>query len=867
MIEALDAVVTRVDEAVRRAVATSAPPIVVVHGAHGSGRTTICERLVAARDSSHVVRVDRSAADPEAVRAAVAGRNGTPTLVVVDDADLLDAKVRRAVFDVTHDASRAGTTVSVLTATDVGRLDIAPDAATWVESVELALADLATLVRTVRGIGPSEFALRRLATLTNGNLRTAVELIAALDDAQLRAGVGIDLEILGTLPHGRFVTAHLRALPPATQLALCLVAHGPDEPFAVIERVLVARGGSPSDLGPAEIAGWVDVGPRGVHFRHPIELAAARVLAPFAVRRDLVAALAACAPAERAAWYEAQVAAAPDDDLAVRLDHLASAELAGGRPRRAAEAWRLAAEFRSGDASDDLLRAAHAAHAGGDPGATAELAAVLVAEPRAAGVFGEARRLQGNVALWSGLTDAAYQLHRDAEPLWDDAPVVAASMTLQATVGALHHGHLSAAAVMADRTADRTRALGPLGLAARAAAGYCRTLLGDASGIGEVLAAAELHERFEPFAARDPNVFSLTSWVGRMLDESGAPDAALAMLSWTIERAQDARAPGFEVMPLVHRSALHLRRGRTADATRDAHRLHALVADVGEAEQQISAALVAARVEVFAGDDGALDQLRTVTARSKGPAALEALVALGQAQLAIGDAPSAIATLSRVESWKRVMRLEHPGFAAHRADLVEALVHGGEMGRAAELARVQAATSESWPDPFVRGLAARSTALVAPDLDAAEAAFAVSIGELRGASADFERARTLLCLGARRRRKGRRATARDPLREAADLFERLEAKRWAQRARAELQATGIGGAPRPPSGRAGAELGALSDRERRIAELVAHGSTNQEVAVALHLSRKTIENHLTRIYQKLGLRSRTELARAVDSAR
>jgi DNA-binding CsgD family transcriptional regulator len=114
----------------------------------------------------------------------------------------------------------------------------------------------------------------------------------------------------------------------------------------------------------------------------------------------------------------------------------------------------------------------------------------------------------------------------------------------------------------------------------------------------------------------------------------------------------------------------------------------------------------------------------------------------------------------------------------------------------------------------------------------------------------FERARTLLLAGQAYRRYKQRGRARELLREALAEFERIGAPRWVERARAELAR--VGG--RAPSG------DELTATERRIAELVASGLSNREVAERAFVSVKTVEASLTRVYRKLGVRSRAGLA-------
>jgi DNA-binding NarL/FixJ family response regulator len=119
----------------------------------------------------------------------------------------------------------------------------------------------------------------------------------------------------------------------------------------------------------------------------------------------------------------------------------------------------------------------------------------------------------------------------------------------------------------------------------------------------------------------------------------------------------------------------------------------------------------------------------------------------------------------------------------------------------------------------------------------------------------LDHGRTLLALGAALRRAKRRREARTTLEQAVEIFERIGASLWADRARAELRRIS-GRAPTP---------GALTPAEERVAALVAEGKTNREVAAALYLSERTVEGHLSRIFGKLGIKHRTEIASALPS--
>ena len=135
------------------------------------------------------------------------------------------------------------------------------------------------------------------------------------------------------------------------------------------------------------------------------------------------------------------------------------------------------------------------------------------------------------------------------------------------------------------------------------------------------------------------------------------------------------------------------------------------------------------------------------------------------------------------------------------------------------------------------------------------ASFEIALAEHARRTDPFQHARTLLALGRTQRRAKRRGAARTTLEEALAGFERLGAPLWAEQTRAELAR--IGG--RAPS------RGELTEGERRIAELVAEGRTNREVAATLFLTVHSVETALTRVYRKLGVRSRAELAHLLAS--
>ena len=149
-------------------------------------------------------------------------------------------------------------------------------------------------------------------------------------------------------------------------------------------------------------------------------------------------------------------------------------------------------------------------------------------------------------------------------------------------------------------------------------------------------------------------------------------------------------------------------------------------------------------------------------------------------------------------------------------------------------------------------IAARCHALVHAargDLQSALAVFEHAVADHGRSQDPFQLARTYVAQGTTQRRARQRGAARQTLEQALTLFEQLPAPLWAEKARVELRR--IGGRRRTQG---------LTETEQRVADLVAEGRSNKEVATALFITRQTVEGHLKRIYAKLGVHSRTELA-------
>jgi DNA-binding CsgD family transcriptional regulator len=234
---------------------------------------------------------------------------------------------------------------------------------------------------------------------------------------------------------------------------------------------------------------------------------------------------------------------------------------------------------------------------------------------------------------------------------------------------------------------------------------------------------------------------------------------------------------------------------------------------------------------------------------------------LGFVELSLGNPARAVEHLGVADRVLYETGMREPGMGmAVLPDLIEALILLDRTDEAAARLDAWAEQARSLDRAVVLAAAGRCRAQLAAaagDLPAALAAVEEALEAHRRVPEPFALARTLLVAGAIRRRARRKALARQDLQRALDISKRLGAPLWAAKARSELARIGGRSAPR----------GGLTPTERRIAELAAKGHANKQIASALFCSAKTVEGHLSRIYAKVGVRSRTELARRLPAYR
>lgn len=711
-----------------------------------------------------------------------------------------------------------------------------------------------------------------LVTATEGNPLALIEIPTLLSEEQRsgRAPLG------HPLPAGRGIARayarQLDSLPADARTALLVAAASDTSALEIVLCALRELGVAANALERAESAGLVAIDGLRLEFRHPLLRSSVFAGALPACRRAAHGALAAAYALagtddafERRAWHLSAAALGPDETTAVMLERVGARSAELHAVVAAARAYERAAHL-SIDPEAAAERLLHAAAAWQRANHPREAAALLDEAER---ITREPLRrirmhhLRAKIDTWRGPAAEAYeQLMADAEALESEAPDKAASMSADAVLCAIVAGDIRLAVACGERAHELARRVGGAAeVIAELQLGKALILSGESrTGHELVLRCVELLDDASPLEHADElsqcapalmtvEEFALTERVlGHVLDAARAENVvglvpycigAQSELDARLGRWTSAYANGLASVDLAREAAqqgqlsynlARLARVEAAQGREDACRAHA-----GEA-LELAAALRFGSTQPFAHS------------------------ALGLLELGTGHPAQALGHLEETRRWADdVMGMLEPARIEWMPDLVEAYARCGRtddaIGLLGELERRAGRSAASWP----AAAAARCRGLLAGE-GGFEAHLGTALAIHDRAPIPFERARTQLCLGERLRRARRRADARVPLREAWEIFERLGAGPWADRARAELKATGLS-----VSSRDVRFSDELTPQELQIAQIVATGATNKEAAAALFLTPKTVEFHLAKIYRKLGLRSRTELAHRLST--
>jgi DNA-binding CsgD family transcriptional regulator len=802
---------------------------------------------------------DGAPPDARAIGAATLGLlrrvgRAQPVVVAVDDVQWLDRASAAALSFALRRA--AGERLGVVLARrSESPSPLALDAALPQERIELGPLSLGATRRLLADRLGADFprsTLRRVHERAGGNPFFALELARALQARGGAVGPDGELPLPGDLR--RLVRDRLAALPPASAESLAAVAALGEPPLRLVA--------DDAALEPAFEAGVLLLDGDRVRFAHPLLAAAAYGVPPPAARRALHRRLAALVDEpEQRARHLALGADAPDEELAAVLDRAAEHAARRGAPEAAAELAEHALRLTAADVDAAASRAAAAAGyhvvAGDDRRARELLEEALggaaAGPPRARLLFalGHASAntdLERALALFrDAAAEAAGDEHLEAEILG------LFGSFLTATRGVAEgEPHLRAAVAAAERAGDH--ALLACSLAALAANQF---LLGR--GVDE--AALERALALEPFCDAVPIGERPVTRFGWMCKHAGDVDRSRALLAEAC-RLGEERGDAGVAEPLFYSCFLELyaenwRHGvelagricELADETeRPDHRLHALFAravllghlgdEAGARRDEREALAIGARIGSSHG--------RGVEG-----------MALGVVELARDRPALALEPTRRSREFFLADGVEEPGMHVSFPVHAEAAIAVGELAEAEALLDWIEERAVRLDREWALACAARCRGLLAAargDEAGALAAFERALAEhARVQYRRFDLARTLLARGETLRRFRRKRPARESIEAALPIFDELGAALWSAKARRELARI---------SGRRSAE--GLTETERRVAELVAGGMSTKEAAAALVVSPKTVEGHLSRIYAKLDVRSRTQLAQRLE---
>ena len=797
---------------------------------------------------------DRFAVGAATLSLLAAYAEQAPVAVLVDDAQWLDGPSAAALLFAFR--RLLADPIAVLIAVREGESSLLDGADLPILRVSGLSLDEAALLAP----GLSHDAVRRLHQATAGNPLALRELAADAGDQDLMlAPEGTPVMVSARISRAFLLRASL--LDPQARQALVLAAISGTGDLATLERAAARLGTDLSGLGPAEQAGLVTLGAGTVEFRHPLARSAVYADAPASQRRAAHRAMAAVLPdrdADRRAWHLAAAAVGPDEKASVAL-----ARSAARSRDRSAYATAAAAFERAGRLAADGDRRARllwqAAEAGWLAGPT-DRAVVLLDEARA--LAGDARtlievdRLAGHIATLRGPVMNGHAILTAAAAQAD--PESAVAMLAEAASACLYAGNPAEMLAVAEKaraglsagSSVRARFLAAMAL------GMARIFGGDAAaGTAAVHQAVTLAENSDELRD-DPLLLPWLALAPLFLRQSGA---GRSLLGVALQTARSRAAVG--VLP----SALNLiaRDRATTDRWAVAESTYQEAIDLArESGQQTEVAFGLAGLAWLHARRGREEEGRAAAAealslcRGTGMRLHEiwATAALGELELGLGDAARAVVLFEHHQQLLDDLVITDPDLSP-AAELVEGYLTIGRHDDAQRAATRFSAAAEAKGQPWSHARALRATGMLA-DEDSFAAAFERAIS-LHGQTPDaFEAARTRLAFGQRLRRSRNKMLAREQLRTAVDDFDRLGARPWADRARAELAATGETHRRRDDAAR----IDDLTPQELQVALLLTSGRTTRETAAALFLSPKTVEYHLRHVYQRLGIHSREELA-------
>jgi DNA-binding CsgD family transcriptional regulator len=784
-----------------------------------------------------------------------------PLACVVDDVQWLDLASRQALAFVARRllAEQIAMVFAVREPSEPDELEGLPELSVSGLGEEDARTILASGIS-----GPMDTRVRdRIVAETRGNPLALLELPRGLTPAELAGGFG--LPDRGPLS-GRIEKSFRRrfeALPSGTRQLLLIAAAEPTGDVPLLWRAAQRLGIGADAAGPAEAAELFELGARA-RFRHPLVRSAIYRAAPSDEREKAHRALAEAtdpdADPDRRAWHRAHAAAGLDEEVAGELERSADRAQRRGGVAAAAAFLERAAELTP-DPARRGARALAAAQAKLDAGAAEATEALLAtAELTPLDELQRARleRLRAQIAFARTRGGDAPALLLDAARGLERLDAATAREThLEAMAAAMFAGRLghgpslreaAEAAQAAPAAPQPPRPIDLLldGLATRLTDGY-------AAGVPPLRRALEAFRDVEDLTVRDVRWLWLACRVAQDLWDDELWDV---LATRGLRVARETGALGVLPIAATYRASLHVHAGEFGAASSLIEETGAILRATGLAPVKYAWLwLTAWRGDEVEGLTRFEAARREATARGEG-------MGLGVLDWAIallyngrGRYPEALAAAER--------SCEHDDVGPFGWSLVEVIEAGVRTdatdAASAAFDRLRERTQASGTD-WALGIEAGCRALLTEG-EGAEPLYREAVERLGRSRGVVHVARAQLLYGEWLRRESRRVDAREQLRQAYELFGRVGAEGFAERARRELTATGDSVRRLTVETR-----DALTPQEAQVAELAQKGRTNPEIGAELFISPRTVEYHLHKVFTKLGIRSRKELRAALAGA-
>ena len=777
-----------------------------------------------------------------------------PLLCVVDDAQWLDDASARALAFV----ARRLLAERIALAFATRELGSGLARFTQLHVEPLGRRDARALLESALAARLDEAVLEQIIAETGGNPLALLELPRGLSPAQLAGGFGLPAALPLSTGIEQSFRRRLARLPRDARRLLLLAAAEPVGDNALLWRAARQLGIPETAAHAVESEGLLMLD-GAVVFRHPLVRSAVYGAAEPSERREVHGALADATDPQldpdRRAWHRAQAASVPDEALAGELEHSAArAQARGGLA--AAAAFLEGAVTLTPEPSRRARRALAAAQTKFQAGALDDALSLL-----AMAEAGDLSDLGARIALLRAQTAFVATRGSNAPPLLLEAarrlttldPTLARETYLDALSAAMFAGRFAGPGGSALEVAQAASAAPP----PRAPRGS--DLLLDALAT----LFSDAYESAVPMLRRAQAAFS-------------SDESAIEQLRWlwlaTIASVQLWDDTGWELL-----SERHVRLARRTGALSDLP-----LALTQRVYMHLLAGELTAAASLVDEIEAATDAMGSTLAPygEVGLAALrgrevEAVDLIGRTRTEVTRRGEGIGV--SVVDWAEAVlynglaRYEDARSAALRVvdlpdlnpstwvmpEVIEAAVRAGTPELAADTHRRFVDRTRVSGTDWALGLAARSEALLVED-QRAEELYVYAIERLGRTRIRADLARAHLLYGEWLRRERRRLDAREQLRTAHDLFSEFGMEAFAERARIELKATGEHARKRNVD-----TLRELTPQEAQISRLAARGDTNREIAAQLFISPSTVEYHLHKVFRKLGVKSRTQLARRV----